>query len=238
MKTILKPFDIAKAKNGAKIVTRDGNKVRIICFDAKIEEPIIALIESNKGEYLESYNLNGFRHADKFPDDRDLMISEKIFEKGDFIYNESTKRIAIFDHYVPSPYKTFRVIILSNGTEFVYNPDIYFTKEFTLERLATEEEKERLLSLLKKSNKRYNAEKKCIEHNFIEEEFKQGQAVLVRDTDNDSWMGTIFIALSPLSLKDKGRYVTAIGIYNQCIDYNTNSNKLLTKTKIYNGNSL
>lgn len=62
----LKPFDIEKAKAGAKVVTRDGRNVRIICWDRVDEtDHIVALLEchidvkteekvytyTNRGEY-------------------------------------------------------------------------------------------------------------------------------------------------------------------------------------------
>lgn len=41
----LKPFDLEKAKAGAKVVTRDGRDIRIICFDKKGKYPIVGLLE-------------------------------------------------------------------------------------------------------------------------------------------------------------------------------------------------
>ena len=35
MEKKLKPFDLEAAKAGAKVITRDGRPVRIICFDRK-----------------------------------------------------------------------------------------------------------------------------------------------------------------------------------------------------------
>lgn len=56
----LKPFDIQKAREGKPVCTRDGRKVRIICFDRRINRPIIALIEGdNHEEALQSYFDNG-----------------------------------------------------------------------------------------------------------------------------------------------------------------------------------
>lgn len=53
-KEILKPFDIEKAKNGAKIRDSKGRNVRVVCFDAlnlvwEIPYPIVAQIEVEKG---------------------------------------------------------------------------------------------------------------------------------------------------------------------------------------------
>ena len=48
MKTKLVDFDLAKAKDGAKVVTRDGERARIICYD-KVEllwpDLILAIVD-------------------------------------------------------------------------------------------------------------------------------------------------------------------------------------------------
>ena len=51
-KKIQKPFNVEAAKNGAKVETRDGDSVRILCYDRKsnnlnINFPIIALTNHN-----------------------------------------------------------------------------------------------------------------------------------------------------------------------------------------------
>lgn len=56
----LNPFDLEAAKAGAKVVNRAGQPVRIVCFDAKGMQPIIALhtIDTN-AEELESHLIGG-----------------------------------------------------------------------------------------------------------------------------------------------------------------------------------
>ena len=44
IKPTLKPFDLEAAKAGKPVCTRDGRKVRIICFDRKDIKPIVALV--------------------------------------------------------------------------------------------------------------------------------------------------------------------------------------------------
>lgn len=52
METKLKPFDLEKAKQGAKVVTRNGRPARIICWDrVDATEPIVALVGSYDNEY-------------------------------------------------------------------------------------------------------------------------------------------------------------------------------------------
>ena len=56
----LKPFDLEAAKAGKPVCTRDGRKARIICFDAKCNLPIIALVTNTGGnESLIRYYSNG-----------------------------------------------------------------------------------------------------------------------------------------------------------------------------------
>lgn len=61
----LKKFDLEAAKAGKPVCTRDGRKVRIICFDRKllfkdISYPIIALVEDTaKEEIIYGYNEKG-----------------------------------------------------------------------------------------------------------------------------------------------------------------------------------
>ena len=49
-----------------KVVTRDGRQVRIICTDAKNEEPIIALVYNNirEEENVYTYNRDGYFYKD------------------------------------------------------------------------------------------------------------------------------------------------------------------------------
>ena len=49
-----------------KVVTRDGREVRIICTDAKNDEPIIALVYNNirEEENVYTYNRDGYFYGD------------------------------------------------------------------------------------------------------------------------------------------------------------------------------
>lgn len=78
-KPTLAPFDINLAKAGKPVCTRDGRKARIICFDAKGDKPIIALIEYEIDERPCNYFANGrFYSNPNENNDADLiMLSEK-----------------------------------------------------------------------------------------------------------------------------------------------------------------
>ena len=95
------PFDIEKAMNGSDICTRDGRNARILCFDAKGDRPIVALIDQNglSDDYPYKYYTNGFFY-DNTISDIDLMIVQSIktgyvnlyknnSDNDDCIYNTS-----------------------------------------------------------------------------------------------------------------------------------------------------
>lgn len=57
-----KPFDLEAAKSGKPVCTRNGQEVRIICFDAKLKNyPIVALVKEKGStqEYLHTYTNEG-----------------------------------------------------------------------------------------------------------------------------------------------------------------------------------
>ena len=79
-KTRLVPFDIEKAKNGAKIVTRCGYPVRVGFYDVKNEDyPILCLVEEDNGrERSWGYTKNGKYHKKEDIDSPyDLFIEEE-----------------------------------------------------------------------------------------------------------------------------------------------------------------
>lgn len=77
----MKEFDIEKAKAGAPVCTRDGNPVRIICWDAKDPNfPIIALVDSDDVETVENYTDDGFWQKDKTDHELNLMMATVKYE--------------------------------------------------------------------------------------------------------------------------------------------------------------
>ena len=72
----LKPFDLEAAKAGKPVCTRDGRKARIICFDAKGKQPIIALFEREKTDevIIQTYNDDGSYYGLGKEDNRDLIM--------------------------------------------------------------------------------------------------------------------------------------------------------------------
>ena len=78
----LKPFDLEAAKAGKPVCTRDGRKVRIVCFDSKNDprRPIVALVEHNDNELLYEYTIEGkerFSHISTTGTSDLMMLTEK-----------------------------------------------------------------------------------------------------------------------------------------------------------------
>lgn len=78
-KSRLIPFDIKKAKQGAKVMTRDGHDVRILCYDSKVNKdgPIVAETYGDSVVRLATYSENGAYIDDGEISDHDLMIAEE-----------------------------------------------------------------------------------------------------------------------------------------------------------------
>lgn len=89
----LKEFNLEEAKAGKPVYTRDGRKVRIICFDAKCIKPIVALIQgSDNSEQIEYYTENGVFSNGGTGKNRDLMILLEKKEGWVNIYGEEKER--------------------------------------------------------------------------------------------------------------------------------------------------
>lgn len=76
----LKPFDLEAAKAGKPVCTRDGRKVRILCYDLKgAKYPIVAAIETqdNIAESISAYDKNGRFVHDKENNNDLMMLLEK-----------------------------------------------------------------------------------------------------------------------------------------------------------------
>lgn len=73
----LKPFDLEASKAGNPVCTRGGRKARIICFDAKGDKPIIALVEMGTDEIPNNYPIDGKDVSAKEGSYDLMMLSEK-----------------------------------------------------------------------------------------------------------------------------------------------------------------
>lgn len=86
--TKIVPFNLEKAKNGARVVTRDGHKVDIIRFDERDTYPISGWIRSSQNigdldEYV-SFTEEGYYVDSDTENFRDLFIEveESVMEEN------------------------------------------------------------------------------------------------------------------------------------------------------------
>ena len=75
----LKPFDIQKAREGKSVCTRDGRRVRILCFDRLCCDEISTIVacvlsKDGKDENVIIYNSDGFMADKQHPYADDLMM--------------------------------------------------------------------------------------------------------------------------------------------------------------------
>ena len=237
MKTNLVDFDLAKAKDGAKVVTRDGERARIICYDkvddTDLEYPIVALIMAGteKGECMMDYTLKGKWNGCQEESCKDLMIEETEFEDGDIIAFGNLgfpPIMAIFKGYwkndINDPGLIYHVC-LHMGTVDYYNGVLCNSDNL---RLATEEEKHKLFDALKKDGKQWNTERKCIEElPRNTHEFKPFDKVLVRDKDDEEWQIELF-GVCITTVDEYPLYKCFIQDWRQCIPYEGNESLLGT----------
>lgn len=105
----LRPFDLEAAKAGKPVYTRDGRKVRIICFDAKCIKPIVALIQgSDNSEQIEYYTENGVFSNGGTGKNRDLMILLEKKEGWINIYNRNTISTSKENCYIMTGVSVFK----------------------------------------------------------------------------------------------------------------------------------
>lgn len=231
-------FDLELAKKiteksiEGKIVTRDGRSVRVLCWDAKADQCIVALLLGEFYEECGTYTKDGriFMNGES-PADLMLEIPEYMtFKDGDILsYDNGTFILKRFDG--------------KNRIEYYVNSyDCYYRLSFDSAcvntnlvdkiRPAAEEEKHKLINALKASK-----EPKAIEYmkRFlgIEEkpecEFKPFDKVLVRNFDYNKWSADIF---SHIDI-DGDMHECVGGIWNFCIPYNEKTAHLLGTTENY-----
>lgn len=85
----MKKFNLELAKAGHPVQTRDGKKVRIICWDAKYGlYPIIALIENpfSNDEHLGSYTIDGYIVHDEDSLENNLVMTPEKHEGWVYLF--------------------------------------------------------------------------------------------------------------------------------------------------------
>lgn len=239
---ITRQFDLELAKkitNGeteGKIVTRSGKNIRIICFDFKNDlYPIVGLLQKPDGdENLILYDIYGISHG--MDSSLDLILDVPVrntFKDGDIIVYgniDDSLHIGIFKEYASSDTSHNGYVTLSPYTnELTY---CYHVHTLNNSRIATNEEKRKLINALKSSKepkakhylKRFFDEKEILcgceatNSNILMTPFKK---VLVRNKNDEEWKADIFYKIDK-----NGIYHCIGGDWKICIIYDENENLL------------
>ena len=239
-KMIRVPFKVELAKKitndevDGKIVTRDGRSARVICWDFSNIQNIVSAISQEDGveNLYSNFNDGTCCLSSKCDEDLFLEIPEYMtFKDGDVIAYDNVKDVFF--------------IIVSKCSMTDENPHYYVKYEkgyitFGTEdsfcrlkgsRLATEEEKQKIIEALKTSK---NPKAKEYLKRFFgievkqEYEFKPFDKVLVRCHDESQWCARFFDRML------KGNYACTDSLrYKQCIPYNEQTAHLLGTTENY-----
>ena len=97
----MKEFNLEEARQGKPVCTRDGRKVRILCFDLKDDQfPICAAVEDEGGiESSEEYTLGGRYLEDGVNNNADLMMAQEKHEGWINIGRKGTEMYATYAIY-------------------------------------------------------------------------------------------------------------------------------------------
>lgn len=240
-KMIRVPFEVELAKkitNGecdGRIVTRDGRSARVICWDFSNIQNIVSAISQEDGvENLSSIFHDGTCSlSSRCDEDLFIEIPEYMtFKDGDVIAYDNVKDVffiigskcSITDEN-PHYYVKYEKGYIAFGTE-----DSFCRLKGS--RLATEEEKQKLIDELKASKE--PKAKECLKILGIEVkqeyEFNPFDKVLVRDNGR-FWICSLFSHIS--KKQDKYKYITVTGSFESCIPYNEQTAHLLGTTENY-----
>lgn len=231
------PFDLEMAKkitNGeleGRVVTRDGKKARIVCWDKKSDSTyyIVALIDVNIMEKINTYTINGLE-VEGLERDNDLMLEipeHLTFTNGDilissnnkpFIYKEVKNNRGAFGAY-------FGVDLIGN--------EFFDCDNWTCEVKGRADETQlKIIIDQLKSSKDPRAKKYLKSFLNIElkpeYKFKPYDKVLVRNYIGTCWVANIFS--NQYEIEGKVRYSCCGNAYNFCIPYNDQTKHLLGTT--------
>lgn len=241
-KYITIPFDLERAKRitnkseDGKIVTRDGRNVRIVCFDVKNEDSILALVEDETGiEFPIFYMSEGLVFL-KSKSSCDLMLSVPewtTFKDGDVLsYYNGTFILKRFDgldraEYYANMYD--RDILAFDSA--IHRPDLV-----NHVRYATEEESNKIVDKLRES-KDLKAKEYLKRFFGIDEKkeykFEPKQWVLCKGNYHNIWTLCQFSHIEDIS---SSRYVTVGGnCWAYCIPYNEETKHLIGTSEDWEG---
>lgn len=252
------PFETGLAKkitNGeveGRIVTRDGRKARVSCWNYKSlsgSYPLLVLVENGIFEEQKLYTSDGryksWEHEKKRKEDLFVEVVVRPYKDGDIatmgwedeskgkycIWITILKSLELFGDVIST--EDYVSVCLSADNDNCFQIDFDGTSDAEhWVRKSTDEEIEKLISALKASKepkaKEYLKRFFGVEHKQ-EYEFNPFDKVLVRDDIKDRWVADIF---SNSNKKNSDYAYTTLGgcSWRCCIPYNEQTAHLLGTT--------
>lgn len=240
-KYITIPFDIERAKRitnkseDGKIVTRDGRNARIVCFDVKNEDSILALVEDETGIEFPIFCVSEGLVFLKSKSSCDLMLSVPewtTFKDGDVLsYYNGTFIFKRFDGLDRAEYYAN----MYDRDILAFDSAIHRHDLVNHVRYATEEESNKIVDKLRESD--YPKAKEYLKRFFgIDEkkeyEFKPFDKVLVRDSKIEPWRASLF---SNIEEDCEYKFVCCAVEFKYCIPYNEETKHLIGTSEDWEG---
>lgn len=165
------------------------------------------------------------RDWSKFNPKKEGFITPCEFNDGDIVATNSGLQVFILQRPKSDVQGSCHVGYNFETNEFFFSRDRF-------DRLATEEEKQKLFDAIKKSGYKWNADTKSLEK-FVEPKFNPNtfrpfDKVLVRFFDSDCWRCEFFSHITNV-YDNVYRYTTTSGntLYDKCIPYNDETKHLV-----------
>lgn len=183
--------------------------------------PIILASGSTLVRFTENgYYIEGFEDTEclLFPSSK-IRSWDKFFKRGDVVFNEHSRMVAVFDGWASGEYTEFNTtIILYKKSNDWGEEEVCSTEWFTK---ATDEERAEFIAAAEKHyGGKYNPETLQVEPAKVAEPkcpFEPFQKVLVRDEEDEDWKADYF---SHYEEDDKiAPYVCVGSYYRFCIPY-------------------
>lgn len=241
-KMITIPFDLERAKRiqegkeEGRIITREGKKARIICWDLKSKcFSLVALIlncdEESTEEYDYLYTKKGFFDSEESSNKYDLVLEVPEYTQykdGDILVDKNGKCPFIYKGVKDDFCDYYAGICITGNLKF---------RDFgawcpisEVGGYANKEQKQKLIKVLKESKEPLAKEYLKRFFNIEKEEFKPFDKVLVRDAGN-IWSAAFFSHYNEDSIYPY--FTTGSEVYEECIPYNEETKHLLGTTANY-----
>lgn len=211
-------FDLSLDSN--RFFTGENNTV----CDVDNIQVIRLATEEEKEKFFQAIKDNGYQWNAETKTLKKLV--EQKFNDGDVVTTKSGLCTGIVRRHVKLVDDAYQTYIAINGESLVHDDNIFY-----FERLATEEEKQKLFKALEENGYKWNAETKTLEkikkEKFDPKTLQPFDKVLTRDWEDQSWDACIY---SHMKEYEYYPFTASLIKWRHCIPYNDDTKHLIGKT--------